>query len=304
MRNYSRRTCLKMAGTAWVTPYFVPDSILGKTAQSLPSERITLGVIGVGGQGTVYVSVLTGNKEICIIAVCDPQKNNRENAKRLVETAYASDTKSGIFNGCCAYHDFRDLLTRTDIDAVFIASSEHRHALIAIAAARARKDNDTDYSGPIEITGKGVFPQKGINDPPISWHTEFTYANGVRLIFTTTNENRFGILFEGMQGWVFVDRDKIEASPISLLKTNFAPKDIRLYQSNNHQQNFIDCIRTCRDTIYPVGVGHRAAMICNLSDIALRLGRKLYWNPEKECFINDEQADRLMSRTMRSPWRL
>ncbi|MHC4106264.1 MAG: gfo/Idh/MocA family oxidoreductase, partial [Planctomycetota bacterium] len=96
----------------------------------------------------------------------------------------------------------------------------------------------------------------------------------------------------------------IDAEPKSLLTATIGTDEIRLPRSNNHRRNFIECVKSRRQTISPVDTAVRSDTICHLDDIVIRLGRKLRWNPEKEQFINDEQANRMLSRPMRSPWYL
>jgi hypothetical protein len=156
----------------------------------------------------------------------------------------------------------------------------------------AQWGNGTDDTGPVEIQGTGVIPADGLADTPIEWEVEHIYANGV------------GILFIGDEGWVLVERDFIDAEPKPLLTATIGPDEIRLPRSNNHRRNFIDSVKSRQQTICPVDSAVRSDTICHLDDIAIRLGRKLRWNPEKEQFINNEQANRMLSRPMRSPWHL
>lgn len=144
----------------------------------------------------------------------------------------------------------------------------------------------------------------GLNDTAIQWHVEHLYANGVRLIFASTNEIPYGIRFEGDRGWVHVDRSRITAEPPSLLAIQFGPSDICLERSSNHSGNFIECVRTRRPPICNVDVGHHTYVVCALSDIAIRLGRKLRWDPQRELFPGDPEATRMLSRPMREPWTL
>jgi myo-inositol 2-dehydrogenase / D-chiro-inositol 1-dehydrogenase len=143
-----------------------------------------------------------------------------------------------------------------------------------------------------------------MNDTAMTWHTEYLYANGVRLIFTSDDENPHGIRFEGTDGWIFVNRRAVQAEPISLLTVSRKGSDERLYNSTSHHRDFLDCVRSRRDPVCPVEIGHRTNVICNMSDIATRLGRKLQWNPQTERFVNDGEANRMLSCAMRSPWRL
>jgi len=88
------------------------------------------------------------------------------------------------------------------------------------------------------------------------------------------------------------------------LTSAISPTEIRLCKSNNHKQNFLDCIRSRSETVAPVEIGHRSNTICVLGYIAMLLDRTLKWDAKKEEFINDPEANRLLSRPMRSPWKL
>jgi predicted dehydrogenase len=179
----------------------------------------------------------------------------------------------------------------------------------------AQWGNGTDHTGPVEIQGSGVIPADGFADTPIAWEVEHLYANGVKMIHMNTRialkraeqfslHNGLGVLFIGDEGWVLVEREFIAAEPKSLLTATIGPDEIRLPQSNNHRRNFIESVKSRRRTICPVDTAVRSDTICHLDDIAIRLGRKLHWDPEQEQFINDEQANRMLSRPMRSPWHL
>jgi hypothetical protein len=168
----------------------------------------------------------------------------------------------------------------------------------------AQWGNGTDHTGPVQVEGRATFPKEGLNDTAMTWHTEYVYSNGVRLIFTSDNENPHGIRFEGTDGWIFVNRRVLRAKPTSLLNVSFKSNDVELYNSNNHHRNFFDCVKSRRDPICPVEVGHRTNVICNMSDIATRLGRKLRWNPQQERFTDDVEAHRMLSCAMHQPWRL
>ena len=124
------------------------------------------------------------------------------------------------------------------------------------------------------------------------------------MIIADNHQNKQGVLFQGSEGWIHVNRDGIDASPKSLLSTIIKPYEIHLYKSNDHRQNLLDCIRTRERTVAPAEVAHRSIMVAHLGAIAMKLGRKLFWDPQKEKFINDTEADRYLSRPMRSPWHL
>ena len=174
----------------------------------------------------------------------------------------------------------------------------------------AQWGNGTDRTGPIEVEGKGTYPTDGFNDTATDWHVEMTYANGVRLIFTSThnhvNSPEVGARFEGTEGWVMAhgNASSIKAEPASLLQTHIGPEARHLRRSSNHARHFLDCVRDRRETVAPAEVAHRSATLCHLSDIAMRLGRKLRWDPDKETFPNDDEANRMLSRARRVPYTL
>jgi predicted dehydrogenase len=409
-----------------------------------------MGAIGVGSMGGGHLRGFLGQPDVRIVAVCDLRRVFREKAKQLVDERYAD-------NGCATYSDYRELLSRGDIDAVFIATPDHWHALVGIEAARNGKDmylekpvdvhvaaakalraavnrygvvfqfgtqqrsdlnfrfacelvrnnrigrchtivvgsvtglefpnqpvqpqpsrdefdydmwlgpapwapytfersasraegsvgvwmhihdyglgclsgawgihhvdiaqwgNATDDTGPVEIQGTGRIPQDGLADTPIQWHVEHKYTNGVTMIhadmktaagkypqFSTSplEYKGCGILFIGSDGWVIVWRGGIDADPKSLLQTTIGPDEIHLPVSNDHRRNFLDCVKTRQQTICPIETAVRSDTICHLDDIAIRLRRTLRWDPQKEEFVNDEQANRMLSRPLRSPWKL
>lgn len=134
----SRRHVLRRAAAAAVAlPTIIPARVLGARA---PSKQVTVGHIGVGGQGSGllggFLSVPLGQS----LAVCDPFKDRRERAAQRVGQAYAADRETGSYRACQTYTDFRELLARDDIDAVVIATPDHWHVPLALAAIRAGKD--------------------------------------------------------------------------------------------------------------------------------------------------------------------
>jgi hypothetical protein len=112
------------------------------------------------------------------------------------------------------------------------------------------------------------------------------------------------MLFQGSEGWVCVSRQGMQAEPKSLLKAMIKPNDLQVMRSNDHRRNFLTAIRTGQKTISPIEAAVHSDMVCHQADIAMRLGRKLHWDPVLEAFAGNEQANRLLSRAMRSPWRL
>jgi len=160
-----------------------------------------------------------------------------------------------------------------------------------------------ERSGPVRIEGAGVYPQGGLFDTILTYRIEFTYANGVKIVMTDTGKNRHGVKFIGEKGWIFT-RGGIEAQPRSLLDEKIGPDETRLYASPGHAQNFIECVRTRRETITPPEIAHRATSTALLGGIACQLRRPLQWDPEKERFVNDSEADRLLCYAMRAPWQV
>jgi predicted dehydrogenase len=163
---------------------------------------------------------------------------------------------------------------------------------------------DTELTGPVEIMGEAEFPKDGLWDVHGDFRIEYTYANGVKLIAADEKKIKGGVRFEGDKGWVWVTRGAIDAEPKSLLQETIGPGETKLYVSSNHKGNFYECVRSRAPTIAPVEVGHRSCSACLLGDIAMRTGRKLQWDPAREQFVNDDAANRMLSRPMRAPWRL
>jgi predicted dehydrogenase len=438
-RRINRRGFLQKAAQATAAaigfPYVIPSSALGKN------------------MGTNNLRGFMSNSDVQVVAVCDVVDASnqygdwykhgwkglwfgREPAMNIVKEHYGGQRASGVFTGCDAYVDFRELLARDDIDAVCITTPDHWHAIIVIMAAEAGKDiycekplsltiaegramvetvrrhgvvfqtgthhrskefmrfacelvrngrigkvkrvvtnlgphsrrfdiNTwepmpvpkgfdydmwlgpapwaayhknrclytfrfvTDYSGgettntgahkfdivqwglgteltgPIEIEDLGSkFPRTGLFDTVSRIHFRARYADGVELICNPEGVGGVAARFEGTEGWVEAGWHRLRTYPESLKESVIRPDEIRLYRSTDHKRDFLNCIKTRRDPIAPVEVGHRSASICHLANIAMTLKGKLRWDPEKERFIDDDQANLMLSRPMRNPWRL
>lgn len=157
----------------------------------------------------------------------------------------------------------------------------------------------TEYTGPVEVEGTGVFPpDTDLYNTAKEFEFTCTYANGVKLIVKSGGG---GVKFEGSDGWVNLERN---TEPADLRDSGLAPGDVRLYVSENHHQNFIDCVKSRQPTAAPVEVAHRSITPAHLGNIAMRLGRKIRWNPVTETIENDGEANRLVSRPYRAPWTL
>ncbi len=133
-----RRSFLKTIAIAGAAPLILRSGLWA--AETAPSNQITLGFIGQGTQGRGLLGGFLNRDDTRVLAVCDVDSTRREHAKSTVEEHYKDATTAGTYKGCATYNDFRELLARKDIDAVVIATPDHWHALIAIAAARAHKD--------------------------------------------------------------------------------------------------------------------------------------------------------------------
>jgi predicted dehydrogenase len=429
-KKVNRRQFLKNAGgtaAAICFPYIVPTSILA--AGTSPSNRITLGFIGIGRQGTDLEKQFLNEPDAEVIAVCDVDSLKLERARNTAEQYYAGRNDKGTFKGCAAYRDFRELLARDDIDAVVIATPDHWHALIAVCAARAGKDiycekpisqtisearemvravrrygrvfqagsmqrSDSRFRFTCELVRNGYIGEvktiiAGIGGPPVEcdlpaepvpdyldwdmwlgpapwrpynevlsphiskthfpdwrryrdygggattdwgahhfdiaqWALDmdnsgpveiylsddgneiiYKYANGVILTRQEPAEWKdYTVTFEGTEGKIVVHREYLNTWPNNLINTKFKPNDIRLYKSNNHYADWLQSIRSRSRPICDVETGCRSATVCHIGNIVYELKRPLRWDPEREHFVDDAEADRLLLRSKRSPWRL
>ncbi|MBN2451761.1 MAG: Gfo/Idh/MocA family oxidoreductase [Lentisphaeria bacterium] len=156
-----------------------------------------------------------------------------------------------------------------------------------------------DDGGPVEIEGKGLYHRTGLWDVFYEFELEYTYANGVKVLCSHAGG---GCRFFGSDGWVDIDG---KGEPGARLRAGIGPNEIHLYEGNgSHMGNFLDCVRTRRQPAAPVEVGHRSATVCHLGNIAMTLGRKLRWDPVREEFPGDEEANRMTWRSYREPWTL
>ena len=428
-QNLTRRVFLKKVGTtavgAMAVPLVVPSRVFGENS---PSNQITIGCIGVGGMGTNNMRSFLGLSDCRVLAVCDVDRNHVQRAKGIVDQSYSN-------NDCNAYNDYRQLIARDDIDAIMIATPDHWHALVAVAAAKAGKDiygekpiahsikegraiadavkrygrvwqtgswqrsqanfrkacelvlngrigkvnrievglpvgppskenipfvvqnppSHLDYNfwvgpspwlpyqekyvhgdwrwrlefgggaildwighyldiahwgmgwdntGPYEIMGKGEFQSRGIYNAAIRFRVEMKYPGDVDVVVADGQQIRNGTAWHGDKGSIWVDRGRLEVSPKELLQESVRPGEILLYRSPGHQREFLDCIKSRKQTLAPAETAHRSATPGHLGQISMMLGRKLRWDAEKEQIIGDEIANRMLGNAMRSPWNL
>ena len=435
-----RRFIRQAAGTAAGVvgfPYLVSSSALGNAGGVAASERITVGCVGVGPQGTGVMRNFLGQKDAHVVAICDVKSTRRDAVQKIVNDHYKG-------TGCTTYKDFRKLMARDDIDVILSATCDHWHVLTALAAVKSGKDvylekpmgltieqdqtlrkavhrygrifqfgtqqrsgrnfrlacelalngklgklhtinvwspgssqggdpkpapvpewldynmwlgpapykpytknrasNSlwwfiSDYAlgfiagwgihpvdialwgggdrvtGPITIEGKGKWPTQGVCDTAMNWDVSLKYAGGVTMNFTGwptreewkqryTNITSHGTAFEGTDGWVHVHRGGIYASSPEILKSEFGPNDRRLIESHNHVRNLLDCVKTRSKAIANIDDSVQGDIICHISDIAIRLEQKVVWDMKKERFVNNDAANRRLSRVMRAPWKL
>ena len=424
----SRRGFIKSATAAGAVigfPSIVPSSVFGSNA---PSNRMVLGAIGVGSQGTGRMKDFLKRDNVQIVAVCDVDQKHRDKAKNTIDKEYKN-------SDCKTYVDFRELIGRGDLDALSICAPDHWHAILAIAGARAGLDifgekplarsiregramvnavkeyariwqtgcqqrsqrsfrhacelirngrigkvyrvevglpsgSDRgvqpvapvpsgldwnfwlgpapwrpfcnfgrggphwdwrwimdysggqltdwaghhidiahwglglEYTGPIEIEGKGEYPKEGLYNTPTSYKFTCKYVNGVEI---TVGDGKYfpnGTRWYGENGWIFVSREKLMSEPADIVNEEIGPGEIKLYESNDHVGNFVDCVRSRRPTIAPAEVGLRSISVGLLGEIAMLTGRKIRWNPEKEEITGDPDAGKLLGRSYREPWTL
>lgn len=164
---------------------------------------------------------------------------------------------------------------------------------------------DMDASGPIAVEGSGVYPTTGIFDNAASVNVTVTYPDGTPLHIRTRTDGVFdgNIRFFGERGWIDASRDRVTASTPELISDPLPSNAELVEESHDHHDNFFEAIRTRKNPIADVGIGHRTNTVCIISDIAMKLGRKLTWDPKTEAF-DDPVANRFLGRAMRSPWTL
>ena len=175
----------------------------------------------------------------------------------------------------------------------------------------------TDDSGPIRYQGTGKIPPKGsLWDSIESWDVQCEYANGVKMHFMGHRVaepvvkayhpawTEHGTTFFGAKGWISVNRSALYASDKTLQKAKTKPAEKQLTEAVSQARDFIDCMKSRRATVSPLESAIRSDTISHLSDLCIRLGRPLQWDPHKEQVVNDAEASRLLSRPLREPWKL
>ena len=161
--------------------------------------------------------------------------------------------------------------------------------------------NGTEKTGPVEVSGTGSSPATGIYNAFDKFKLTYTYANGVIL---DVHSDFVEIFCEGSEGWIMVKdwRGKLEASSQEILDSVIGEKELHLYTDESEHFNFLSCIRSRKATYHPVEDLHRTSTMAHIGNIAMKLKRSLKWDPEKEEFLADPEANTMRSRKEREPW--
>ncbi len=176
---------------------------------------------------------------------------------------------------------------------------------------------NAEYTGPVEIEGRAEFPTSGLWNVHGKFFVRAKYPSGAIMVIGDEFPN--GIKFIGSEGWIFVSRGSVTvtasdpgaedtslkalaASDPKILESTIGPDEIQIEKSQEQHLNWLECIRSRKPPIAPVEIAHRACSVCLLSQIAMQLPRKLYWNPNAERFRNDDAANSMLSRPQRFPY--
>ena len=175
----------------------------------------------------------------------------------------------------------------------------------------------TEFTGPVEVEAEAEFPASGLWDVHGDFHAEAKYASGT--VMHISGENPNGVKFVGTEGWIFVARgnysvtasdplsqaenqQSLDASDPAILESVIGENEVHLYHSADQHGNWLDCIISREETVAPAEVAHRSCSACLVSHIAMKLPRKLYWDPDKEEFMDDDEANAMLSRPQREPY--
>ena len=176
---------------------------------------------------------------------------------------------------------------------------------------------NTELVGPISVQAIADFPKSGLWNVHGDFMVKHEYDNGISVLTSGGYPN--GIRYEGSEGWIFVSRGAyvasssdpiakekskkaLDASDPKILESKIGPNETHLYKIDDQHGNWLDCIQSRKDPISPVDMGHMACVVCLISHIAMKIPRKLNWNSKAERFINDDQANALLTRSQRKPY--
>jgi len=160
---------------------------------------------------------------------------------------------------------------------------------------------DCDLAGPYSVEGTGVIPETGLYDTVYNWDMKLHMAGGVEMTFLPGGDST---KFIGTEGWVRIWRGGWETEPASLKTSKIGPNDVHLCVSRNHYQNFVDSVKSRKPAVSPLDHAVRSDVISLLCDVAVRLKRKITWDPKTSSIVGDAEATKMMCRPMRAPWTL
>ena len=436
-QRISRRQFVHRSAAAIAMPAIVPASALGLNGKRPPSERINIGMIGVGFQARGHLNFLLRHPDSQVLAVCEVDRTRRDDAKRIADTYYEDQIKAGTYKAISATADFREVTSRKDIDAVLIATPDHWHVITATEAMKAGKDvycekpltltiaeakviiecarkhkrvfqtgsqqrSDKRFRAACEAVRNGrigklktvyVSHQVGPSSKPcdlpeepieagLDWNmwlgqapmrpynsilsprgvhsffpnwrnfreysgglmtdwgahhfdiaqwgigaddsgpveiippedstakngVRYVYANGVDLIHAPHKDpdgrDDGGVHFVGESGTIYVDRGRVTSWPDNVVKDPLGSGEKALYKSDEHHQNWFDCIRSREKPICDVEIGARSVTVCHLGNLVYWNRKKLKWDPQKWEFPGDKEANGWKDRERRGPWKL
>ncbi len=176
---------------------------------------------------------------------------------------------------------------------------------------------DTEFTGPVEIEAIAQFPKSGLWNVHGDFMVKAKYENNIDMFISGGYPN--GIRYEGTEGWIFVSRGSysattsdpvkqadnskaLDASNPEILKSVIGENEVHLYKSTDQHGNWLECIKSRKEPVSPAEMGHRTCSVCLVSHIAMKLSRKLHWDPITETFVNDTEANAMLSREQRAPW--
>ncbi len=175
---------------------------------------------------------------------------------------------------------------------------------------------DTELTGPISVEAVAEFPKSGLWNVHGDFMSKAEYANGITMYTSGGYQN--GIRYEGTEGWIFVSRGDYAATPSDptakvrskaldasnpkILESVIGPNEIHLYNSDDQHGNWLECIESRKEPISPIEIGHRACTVCLITHVAMKIPRKLQWDPTKEHFVNDAEANTWLRRAQRAPY--
>lgn len=175
----------------------------------------------------------------------------------------------------------------------------------------------TEYTGPVEVEAEASFPEQGLWNVHGDFRVHARYANGVTMEISGAFPN--GVRFMGSEGWIFVSRGSVtvtstdpakpdnqlkalDASSPAILESEIKPDEVHLYKASEQHEDWLNAIRSRRDPVAPVEVGHRSCSACLVSHVAMKLPGKLHWDPLRERFTDNDRANEMLSRPQRYPY--